>query len=128
LRLGAIVRTRWTSSGLNTGGSWFLHVPDLGRQIVTPHRDAEQETHSGHDPVAIANARAALDQVQLEAPYVFGGRRIGRALEPRGETLAAVDMAALRVRVQLARGHVFDHTLAQRTDDVGLAHGGLHPE
>ncbi len=27
-------------------------------------------------------------------------------------------MAALRVRVQIARGHVFDHRLAQRCNDV----------
>jgi hypothetical protein len=30
--------------------------------------------------------------------------------------------------VELARNHIFDHTLTQRTDTVGLAHGELHPE
>jgi hypothetical protein len=34
-----------------------------------------------------------------------------------------LDVAALRVRVELARSHIFDHTLTQRTDDIGLAHG-----
>src|SRR5208283_5642346 len=35
-----------------------------------------------------------------------------------------VEVAALRMRVELARGHVVDHTLTQRTDGVGLAHEG----
>jgi hypothetical protein len=39
-----------------------------------------------------------------------------------------MDVAALRVRVELARSHIFDHTLTQRTDDVSLAHGELHSE
>ena len=30
-----------------------------------------------------------------------------------GERPAAIDVAALRVRVELARSHVFDHTLTQ---------------
>ena len=42
--------------------------------------------------------------------------------------LAALDVTALRVRVELARSHVFDHTLTQRTDSVGFAHGELHSE
>jgi hypothetical protein len=29
---------------------------------------------------------------------------------------------------ELARSHIFDHTLTQRTDSVGLAHGELHSE
>jgi len=32
------------------------------------------------------------------------------------------------VRVELARSHVFDHTLTQRTDSVSFAHGGFYPE
>jgi hypothetical protein len=34
-----------------------------------------------------------------------------------------VDVAALIVWVELARSHVFDHMLTQRTDSVSLAHG-----
>jgi hypothetical protein len=63
----------------------LLDVPHLGRQIVAPKRDAEQEPHPGHDPIAVADARAALDQVQLETPYLIGRCGIGRALEPGGE-------------------------------------------
>src|SRR5208337_319164 len=76
---------------------------------------------------AVADAGPALDEVQLEAAHLVGRRRIGRAFEPGGEPLAAIDVAALRVRVELARRHVFDHSLTQRTDSVGLAHGVLHP-
>src|SRR5258707_2542765 len=117
-----MVRTRLTSSGLSTGGSF------LGRQIVATERDAEQEPHPGHDPIAVADARPALDQVQLKSPHLVGRCRIGRAFEPGGETLATVNVAALRVWVELARSHVLDHTLTQRTDSVSLAHGELHSE
>ena len=63
-----MVRTRLTSSGLSTGRQFLglPEVPDLGRQIVATERDAEQEPHSGHDPIAVADAHPALDQVQLK--------------------------------------------------------------
>jgi len=66
--------------------------------------------------------------VELKAAHLVGRRRIGQTLEPGGKPLAALDVAALRVRIELARSHVFDHTLTQRTDGVGLAHEELHPE
>src|SRR5208282_191114 len=89
LRLVAMVRTRLTSSGLNRRQLLrLLDVPDLGRQIVATQRDAKQEAHPGHDPIAVADARAALDEVQLEAADFVGGRGIGRAFEPGGEPLA----------------------------------------
>ena len=103
-------------------------MPDLGRQIVATQRDAEQEPHPGHDPIAIADARTALDEVQLKSAYLVGRRRIGRAFEPGGEPLAALNVAALRVWVELARSHVLDHALTQRTDSGSVAHGELHPE
>ena len=99
-----MVRTRLTSSGLNTGGSFLrlLEMPDLGRQIVVTQRDAEQEAHSGHDPVAVADAGAALDEMRLESTHLVGHRCIGRTFEPGGEPLAAiVDMAALMCELSL---------------------------
>src|SRR5215471_19654859 len=101
----------------------LLEVPHLGRQIVATQGDAEQEPHPGHDPIAVTDARTALDQVELKKAHLVGRCSIGRALEPGGEPLAALDVAALRVRIELARSHVFDHALTQRTDGVGLAHG-----
>ena len=38
----------------------LLKMPDLGRQIVATQRDAEQEAHPGHDPVAVGDAGAEL--------------------------------------------------------------------
>jgi hypothetical protein len=70
------------------------------------------------------DARTALDEVELKTAHLVGRCRVGRAFEPGGEPLSAIDVAALRVRVELARSHVFDHTLTQQTDSVGLAHRG----
>src|SRR5216684_1200821 len=89
----------------------FLDVPDLSRQIVATQRDAEQKPHPGHDPIAVADARSALDEVQLETPHLVGRRCIGRTLQPGGEPLAARNVAALSVRVELACSHVLDHAL-----------------
>src|ERR1700720_2600613 len=46
-------------------------VIDLGRKIQPPQRHAHQELHPGHDAIAIADAYAALDQVQLESAHVI---------------------------------------------------------
>jgi hypothetical protein len=37
-------------------------------------------------------------------------------------------VAPLRVWTELARGHVLDHALAQRTDSGDVVHRELHPE
>jgi hypothetical protein len=103
-------------------------VPDLGRQIVATQRDAEQEPHPGHDPIAVTDARTALNEIQLKSAHLVGCCRIGRAFEPGGEPLATVNVAALRVWVELARSHILEHTLTQRTGSVSPAHGELHPE
>src|SRR5205814_3979002 len=84
-----------------------------------------QKPHPRHDPVAIADAQPALDQVQLEAADVVSCRRVGRAPQKRGEAPAAVDVASLRMAPQLAGGHILDHTLAQRADGAISAHREL---
>src|SRR5215831_12397333 len=103
----------------------LLEVVDLGGEIVPPQRDAEQKPHPRHDPVAIADAQPALDQVQLEAADVVSCRRVRRAPQERGEAPAAVDVASLRMAPQLAGSHILDHTLAQRADGGISAHGEL---
>src|SRR6516225_519507 len=80
----------------------FLDVPDLSRQIVATQRDAEQ------------------------TPHLVRRRCIGRTLQPGGEPLAARNVAALSVRVELACSHVVDHALTQRTDSSSVAHGEFH--
>ena len=78
-RAVAMVRTRLTSSGLSTGGSASGSLMCQGRQIAATERDAEQEPHPGHDPIAVADARPALDQVQLKSAH----------LEPASASLSA---------------------------------------
>jgi len=102
----------------------FFDVKDLGGKIQSPQRHTEQEPEPGHDAVAIADARPRLSQVQLEQTDLVGCSRAGRALQIRGEPLAAADVASLRVRVELARAHVLHHALAQRADGIGT-HGEL---
>src|SRR3981189_3744587 len=116
-----MVRTRLTSSRRQPLG--LLDVPDLGRQIVATERDAEQEPHPGHDPIAVADAPPAPAPVQLKPAHLVGRCRIGRAFEPGGEPLAALDMTTLRVWVELERSNVLDHALTQRTDSGSVAHG-----
>src|SRR5262249_51504934 len=103
----------------------LLEVVDLGGEIVPPQRDAEQKPHPRHDPVAIADAQSALDQVQLEAADVVSCRRVRRAPQQRGEAPAAVDVASLRMAPQLAGSHILDHTPTQRADGGISAHGEL---
>lgn len=93
-------------------------VIDLGSQIQSPQRHAQQELQPSHDAVASANAYTSLGQVQLEAADVIGRGRLGRPLEKCGEPLATADVAPLRARAELARVHILDHALAQRADGI----------
>jgi hypothetical protein len=87
-----------------------------------------KRSHPRHDPVAIADAQPALDQVQLEAADVVSCRRVGRAPQERRQAPAAVDVASLRMAPQLAGSHILDHTLTQRADGGISAHGEASPE
>src|SRR6478672_11309611 len=97
----------------------LAQVINLGSEVEPPQRHAKQKSHPGHDPVAVADADARLSQVQLKKTHVLACRGVRRALEKRSEPLAAVDVASLGVRTELARVHVFDHTLTQRGDSLG---------
>jgi hypothetical protein len=76
-------------------------VPNLGCEIGPAQCDAEQEAHSGHDPIAITDALTAFDEVELETAHLIGDCRIRRALGPSGESLTTADVAALRGRLSL---------------------------
>ena len=95
----------------------FPDVIDLGRQIVPAQRDPEQELHPCHDAVTIADAGAGLHQIKLKGTNLIRRRPLRRTLQIGREALAAVNMAALGVLVELARLHVHDHALTQFTDD-----------
>jgi hypothetical protein len=95
----------------------LAEVIDLGGKVQSPQRHAEQEPQPGHDAVAVAaDARARLGQVKLKAADVVECGRVRGTLEKRSKPLAAADMASLRARAELARIHVLDHALAQRSD------------
>src|SRR5215471_18929584 len=69
-----------------------LRTVDVARrQIVARQRDAEQEPHPGHDPIAVADARTALDEVQLE-------RRTSSGVAVSGERLS---QAANRLQLEM---------------------------
>src|SRR5712671_2877720 len=102
----------------------LTEVIDLGCKIRSPQRHAKQEPQSGHDAVAIADARARLGKMQLKPADILRCGRVRGPLEKRSEPLAAVNMAPLRSRAELACIHVLDHALAQRADR-NRTHGQL---
>src|SRR5712691_3705753 len=93
-------------------------VINLGGKIQSPQRHTQQELQPGHDPIAVADARASLGQVQLKQPDVFSRGRVGGPLQKRSESLAAVNVAPLSVRTKLACVHILDHALTQRADGI----------
>src|SRR6202163_658695 len=94
-------------------------VIDLGGKVQPPQRHAKQEPQTGHDAIAIANAYARLGKMKLEPADILRCGRIGGLLEKRSEPPAAVNVAPLRFRTELACVHVLDHALAQRADCNG---------
>jgi hypothetical protein len=85
-----------------------------------------RKPHARYDPIAVADARAVLDGVQLEAADLVGGRCIGRTFEPSGEPLAAktwlLCMCGSSLRAAMSS------IMRAGTDSVGLAHRVLLPE
>jgi hypothetical protein len=99
-------------------------VIDLGGKIQSPQCHAKQEPQPSHDAVAIADAHAGLGQVQLGPADILHRRRIGRATEKRGKSLAAMNVAPLCAGTEFPRVHVFDHAMTQRGDGA-RTHGKL---
>src|ERR1700736_4605515 len=87
--------------------------------LISRRRHAEQKAQPGHDAIAVTDADAGVGQVQLEGPDVLTSRRVGRPLQKRSKPLTAADVASLRARAELARIHIFNHTLTQRGDRFG---------
>src|ERR1700694_4845534 len=102
----------------------LTEVINLGRKIQSPQRHAKQEPQPGHDAIAIADARARLGKMQLKPADILRRGRVRGPLENPSEPLAAVNMAPLRSRAELACIHVLDHALAQRADR-NRTHGQL---
>src|ERR1700675_3966359 len=102
----------------------LTEVINLGRKIQSPQRHAKQEPQPGHDAVAIADARVRLGKMQLKPADILQCGCVRGPVEKRSEPLAAVNMAPLRPRAELACIHVLDHALAQRADR-NRTHGQL---
>ena len=64
--------------------------------------------------------RANTSITIMRAPQRGHGQGSTRRVQPGGEPLAARNVAALSVRVELACSHVLDHALTQRTDSFNL--------
>src|SRR5437870_8798560 len=97
----------------------LTNVIDLFRKIQSPQGHPQQEPQRGHDAIASANDHVRLSQLQLEAADILKGGGIRGSLQKRRKPLAAEDVAPLRSCAELARIHVFDHTLTQRGDSLG---------
>ena len=75
---------------------------------------------------------ASTQQVAL--PRLTPGYRADKDLPGRGPltplevrvSARDVNMAALRMRVELARNHILDHVLTQRADGAIVGHGKFH--
>src|SRR6476646_6639231 len=71
-----------------------------------------------------ADARARFGKMQLKPADILRRGRVRGPLEKCSEPLAAVNMAPLRPRTELACIHVLDHALAQPADP-NRTHGQL---
>src|SRR3954467_4085787 len=97
---------------------------NLVGEVQPPQRHPQQEPQTGDDAIAVADAHAALGQVQLKPANIFGPGRLGGTLQKASEPLAAINVTPLRVQAELACVHVLDHALAQRTNRL-RTHGQL---
>ena len=77
-------------------------MPDLGRQIVATERDAEQEPHSRHNPIAVTDALPTLDEVELELTHL-----VGRQLKYWAVRAGAIEMPAFDVPRWVVWGAAF---------------------
>src|SRR6516162_1865861 len=84
---------------------------DLGGEVKSPQRHAEQEPQPSHDDIAAADAHARLSQVQLEPTDVLECSGLRRSLQKRSKSFAAADVPPLCSRF-------LDHALAQRADSI----------
>jgi hypothetical protein len=54
--------------------------------------------------------------MQLKAPDVLAGCRLGRAAQERCQLLATADVGFLGARREIAQAHILDHALAKWGD------------
>src|SRR6478672_3744029 len=82
-----------------------------GRSSVTVKKKRSADTEQ-FDALWL---HAALGLIDLEATDILGCRRVRRPPEKLSEAPHEPDIFALRILLQAARHHVFEHPSAQRT-------------
>src|SRR3954470_16702154 len=132
-RPGAWARSSATSSGLSTTGSRSgaairaKRSPNPGRPKSHGRRIAGPYWR-GSSWQGLRRARpCGADSGGLIAAQVFRLSLIGGSSEQGGERANLSDVGALGVLAELADGHAFDHSPAQRRDGF-RAHGRLPSE
>ena len=112
---GATSSSRPTSSTLSTVGSLGVADDDeAARQVRPIERHREEEAQRRNRAIDALRLHATLGLVDLEAADILRCRRIGWALEERGEAPHETDIVTLRILAQAAHGHVFEHALPQQ--------------
>jgi hypothetical protein len=94
-------------------------VVDLGGQIVPPQRDVEQKPHSGHDPVAIADAQPALRFQLLERLAL--DTRHDPANQPARQAQLH-DRHQSMIAIQVERGNGFGHLACAAAVERCISH------
>ena len=87
---------------------------EAARQVRPIERHREEEAQRRYRAIDALRLHATLGLVDLEAADILRCRRIGWALEERGETPHETHVVTLRILAQAAHGHVFEHALPQQ--------------
>jgi len=88
------------------------HDHQRAREIAPPQRHREQEAQRRHRAVDGRWSDPALMLMELEAPDILCGRRVGRTAQERREPPNITDIVLLRMRAGTAHQHIVRHAPA----------------
>jgi hypothetical protein len=117
---GAISSSRPTSATLCDAEhrrqlAGVANKDEPARQVGPIERHRKEEAQCRHRAIDALWLHAALGLIDLEATDILGCRRVRRPPEKLSEAPHEPDIIALRILLQAARRHVFEHPSAQRT-------------
>src|SRR6476620_4109781 len=101
----------------------LAHERKVSSHICPIYRHREEETQRRNRAVDGRWTHPGLCLLQLEAAKILRRCCVGRATEEGCESLDVADIVVARLLAEIAHAHVFDHALAQWTDEL-LAHRG----
>jgi hypothetical protein len=93
----------------------------MAGELGTVQSDTEEEAQRRGRAVERRWLHSALGQMHLEAAYVLGRCRVGRATEEPGERLDVADIVVAGLLAELAYRHIFEHAAAKIADGL-VAH------